>query len=355
MWSILEYFKIPKKLIDLLKMCYKDTRSRVKVGGELSGVFGTRSGLKQGCALSTLLFNLILEWVMRHTPPNTTPIKIGDHEIDRLAFADDVDLMGEKLGGVVTTYTNFKQTARRPGLEINQDKTKVMRATREEDEEGHVLMAGDRLEMVSQFKYLGSTVHSKNIIEREVTLRIGAGSRCSWALDKIIKSRGISRRTKVQVYTAIIRPIVLYGSETWQLTKELERRLEVFERTILRRIFGPVRDEVTGEWRWRHNQELMDLARIPVITSIQRSYRLRWAGHVARMGDERTPKRVMMGQLQGRRPLGRPKKRWSDNLREDLQQLGVDHRRWMEQAAERRTWRRLVRAARDHQGPRPPE
>ena len=97
-------------------------------------------------------------------------------------------------------------------------------------------------------------------------LRIGAGSKCSWAMKKIFTSHNVSRKTKLQVYTTIIRPIVLYAGETWSLTRELERRLEVFERTILRRIYGPVRDEETGEWRWRHNAELMAVASIPPIT-----------------------------------------------------------------------------------------
>ena len=91
------------------------------------------------------------------------------------------------------------------GLEINDEKTKWMRATRDRDDDEEILVVdGDRLEKVTEFKYLGSTVTSQNCTEVELQLRIGAASRCSWALNRILKSRSLSRRTKIQVYTAII-------------------------------------------------------------------------------------------------------------------------------------------------------
>ena len=98
-----------------------------------------------------------------------------------------------------------------------------------------------RIETVQTFKYLGSTITSRNLVQEEINIRIGAGSRCAWALNDTLKSRMLSRATKTQIYTSIIRPVVLYGCEAWGLTKESERRLEVFERAILRRIWGPIR------------------------------------------------------------------------------------------------------------------
>ena len=95
----------------------------------------------------------------------------------------------------------------------------------------------------------------------------------------------------------------------------------MFERTILKKIFSPVRDPQTVEFRWRHNEELMELARIPKIYDILRSERLCWAGHVARKGAA-TPKQVMLGNPEGRRPLGQPRKRWLECVTEDLTALG---------------------------------
>ena len=130
----------------------------------------------------------------------------------------------------------------------------------------------------------------------------------------------------------------------------------VFENGILRRIYGPVFDENTGEWRRRHNQELRDLSSLTPITNVIRSMRLRWAGHVARMDEDRTARWIAFGTPNGTRPLGRPRKRWRDNLRETLISLGVDNPDdWWELAENRSDWRRLVKAARDHLGPEPAE
>jgi hypothetical protein len=95
----------------------------------------------------------------------------------------------------------------------------------------------------------------------------------------------------VPVTTAIL-PVVLYGCETWSLTLREERRLRVFENRVLRRVFGPWRDEVTGEWRKLHNQELNELYSLPNIVRVVKSRRMRWAGHVARMGEKRGVRRV---------------------------------------------------------------
>ena len=98
-----------------------------------------------------------------------------------------------------------------------------------------------------------------------------------------------------------------------------ERKLRVFENMVLRRIFGPRRDEVTGEWRRLHNEELNDLYFSPNIVRVIKWRRMRWAGHVARMAEESGVYRVLVGKQEGRRPLGRPRRRWVDNIRMDLQ------------------------------------
>jgi hypothetical protein len=127
------------------------------------------------------------------------------------------------------------------------------------------------------------------------------------------------------VYRTIILPVVLYGFETWSLTLREEQRLKMFENRVLRRIFGPKRDEATGEWRGLHNEELNDLYSSPNIIQVIKSRRMRWAGYVARMGEKRGGYRILVGRPEGRRPLGRPRRRWEDNIKMGLEEVGWGH------------------------------
>ena len=139
-------------------------------------------------------------------------------------------------------------------------------------------------------------------------------------------------------------PVVLYGCESWFLTLREERKLRVFENMVLRRIFGPRRDEVTGEWRGLHNEELNYLYSSPNIVQVIKSRRMRWAGHVARMGELRGVYRLMVGKPEGKRPLGRPRHRWVDNIRMDLQEVGYEYMDWIGLAQDRNRWQTLVSA-----------
>jgi len=121
-----------------------------------------------------------------------------------------------------------------------------------------------------------------------------------------------------------------------------ERNLRVFENMVLRRIFGPRSDEVTGEWRRLHNEELNDLYSAPNIVRVIKSRRMIWAGHVARVGEERGVYRVLVGMPEGKRPLGRPRRIWMDNIRMDLQEVGCEDMDWIGRAQDRDRWRTLV-------------
>jgi len=123
-----------------------------------------------------------------------------------------------------------------------------------------------------------------------------------------------------------------------------ERKLRVFEKMVLRRIFGPRRDDVTGKWKRLHNEELNDLYSSPNIVRVIKSRRMGWAGHVARMSEERGVYRVLVGKPEGKKPLGKPRRRWVDNIRMDLQEVGFAYMDWIGLAQDRDRWRTLVSA-----------
>ena len=174
---------------------------------------------------------------------------------------------------------------------------------------------------------------------------------CMASVQNLLSSRLLSKNLKIKIYRITILPVVLYGCETWSLTLREERRLRVFENMVLRKVFGPKRDEVTGEWRKLHNEELNDLYSLPNIVRVVKSSRMRWAWHVARMGEDRGVHRLLVGKPEGKRPLGRPRRRWEDNIKMDLQEVGEGRGDWMELAQVRDRWRKLVGTVRDFRVP----
>ena len=127
-------------------------------------------------------------------------------------------------------------------------------------------------------------------------------------------------------------PVVLYGCRTWSLILREERRLRVFDNRVLRGILGPERDEVTGEWRKLHNEELNDRYCSPNILRVIKSRRMKWEGHLARMGKGINVYRILVGKRDLKSPLRRPRRRWEDSIKMDLQEVGCAGMDWIELA-----------------------
>jgi hypothetical protein len=142
------------------------------------------------------------------------------------------------------------------------------------------------------------------------------------------------KNLQIKIYKTVILPIVLFVCETWSLTLGEEHRLRVFENTVLRRIFGPKREGDESR-RKLHNDELHSLYSSPSIVRVIKSKKMRWAGHVARMGEGRGVYRVFVGRLESQRPLGRPIRRWEDNIKMDVREIGIDGLNWIQLAQDK--------------------
>ena len=195
----------------------------------------------------------------------------------------------------------------------------------------------------SVHKYLVSRSEFVHVHPVRLNLNLKLGNACYYSVQNLLSSSLLYKTLKIKIYRTIILPVVLYGCETWSLTLRDECWLRVFENRVLRRLFGPERDEVTEEWRKLHNEELSDLYSLPNIVRVVKSRRMRWAGHVAHLGEGRGVHRVLVGKPEGKRPLGRPRRRWEDNSKMDLQEVGGGCGDWMELAQVRERWHLWVR------------
>jgi hypothetical protein len=132
---------------------------------------------------------------------------------------------------------------------------------------------------MTQFSYLGTILTDRNSIHEEIKSRMKSENACYLSVQNPLSSSLLSKNIKIKVHRTIILPVLLYGCETWSLTLREEQRLRVFEKRVLRRIFGPKRDEVTGEWSRLHKDELNALYSSPNIIRVIKSTGMRWAGH----------------------------------------------------------------------------
>jgi len=198
-------------------------------------------------------------------------------------------------------------------------------------------------ERVEYFKYLGKTQKNKNYVKEETKNSLKSGNACCQSVQNLVSSSLILKIINIKTYRTVVLPVVLYGCETWSLTLREERRMRMIENRVLRRTFGPMRDEITGEWRKLHTEEPNDLYSSRNIFRFIKSRRMRWAGHVPRMGESRGVYRVLMRKPEGKGPLGRHRQRWEDNIKMDLQEVGWGGMDWIDMAQGKDRWWALVK------------
>ena len=167
-------------------------------------------------------------------------------------------------------------------------------------------------------------------------------SRSYFGLVNILRAKNINSKYKVIIYKTLIKPVLMFGVETWVLSKADELHLSVYDRKILRRIYGPICEGKI--WRSRYNEELYRLYDETDFVTTIKITRLRWAGHIVRKQDTLLCKKITLDKQEGRRRVGRPNLGWMDGVMRDAEKLGV--RNWNSKAKDRDGWRRLLNTLR---------
>ncbi|VVC38751.1 Reverse transcriptase domain [Cinara cedri] len=327
--NILREFKFPKELVNLVEASLNGTKIKVKLANTLSQPVEVVTGLRQGDALSPVLFNLVLEKIVREINL-CEGVELGRSTINILAYADDISLMGRSREMIIKMGKSFIKAAEKVGLRVNEEKTKYMVVSRRNGnqvQEEFIEVEEYKFKRVDQFKYLGSIITQDNDIKTEILMRLQSANKCFFGLSKIFRSRAISKNLKTNYP---------YGAETWPLRKTEERRIAVFERKVLRKIYGAYFDVLTNEWRKLHNEELQSLFQRPDILKEIKKRRLVWARHAWRKHDSLI-RRVIEENPVGRRPLGRPRLRWEDCVRRDTETVEPEYH-WQEVAEDRDIW-----------------
>jgi hypothetical protein len=320
LWRILEADGLPPKLLRLIKLFYLKPGNRVLVNGELSNRFETRTGVRQGCPLSPIIFNFIIDWILRISLQNFSGVKISPRvSITDLDYADDIAILAESYIELQSVVERIDVVSRSVGLRINTDKSKVFSCCVNPSEKIPIQLGSEIMEEVGVFKYLGSNIRPDGQCTDEITCRIDAARKVFFQLRKPLWSRReIALQTKIKVFKSTVRSILLYCCESWPLKKEDERRLSVFDHWCLRFIL-----RVRNIDRVSNTDVRRRCCNITPLSSVIQQSRLRWAGHVLRRPQTEITNLALNSEpdVNWRRRRGGQVKLWKDKLRTDLQSI----------------------------------
>jgi len=251
----LNKYEIPSKLIKLIARTLQDTKARVKVNQNYTEKFEITTGVKQSDPLSATLFSIVTDNILKQLELRGN---ISTHLKQCSAYADDILITARTEQTMIDTFKRLKNISLQFGLIVNENKTKYMKCTRKETRLNKLNVDNKHIDQVRSFSCLDAIVNGNNTLEEEIRERIAKGNKAFYANKALFKSKLVSRKFKLKLYWSVIRPIVVYGCETWVLKESIIQKLSAFERKILRKIFGPTK-EANSIWRIRANKELHEL------------------------------------------------------------------------------------------------
>lgn len=322
-WYALRDHEVPELLINWVRLLYVNATSRVRCSVGTSGSFPVRVGVHQGSALSPLLFILVMDTITRD---------LQDDIPWTLLYADDVLLAAKTKDELQQRVQTWSDRFSQFGLRLNITKTEYMETVPSPDS---IKVNDEDLTKTSMFRYLGSHLQSNGDIDGDVRARVN-GAWMRWReVTGVLCDRKMPIRLKSKIYRTVVRPVALYGTESWPTTRTTEQRLHAMEMRMVRWIMGiSLLDHMT-------NDTLRRRFGIAPIDEKMREGRLRWFGHVTRAAPGTVASVAYSLDVGGQRPRGRPKQRWQDTINADMKTSNLHPR----DALDRAKWRVLIQRA----------
>ena len=345
LWQVLRFRGVPDTLMHLLCELYSGTESAVRCGSSISDFFPVSAGVGQGRVEAPALFNTCMDRALgRMVDASGCCVSFGDVQISDLDFADDAVIFAETLEVLVGALEGLSAELEPLGLGISWVKTKIQVFNETLNNAVQIVsVGGENVELVERFTYLGSDIHVSAGCCPEVNRRIGRACGVMDSLGQgVWRCRYLCKRTKIRVFRSLVLPVLLYGCETWTLTKDMGSRLNVFLTKSLRRILG---------YRWSDyvsNERLLRESRMRFVTCMIRERQLRLFGHVARFPGNDPAARVLSAREPTRwvRPRGRPHASWLQQIDRYFVEMGIGRAAALRMASRRPLeFRRKVDAA----------
>ena len=366
MWMVLERLGCPPNFLGIIRSLHEGAMARVMGDGAKSDPFEVCAGVRQGCVVAPVLFNLFIAAVFsaakRHMEPGDgvnlryrldgslfnlrrlrATTKVSFENIVELQYADDAAIVASSRVSLQRSLGTLESAYSRAGLKINTDKTEALSTTPIGVEPATFYINNTAIKNVDTFTYLGSVLNKEGGITDDVQRRIGLASAAFGRLsERVFLNKNLRLDTKVKVYKAICLSTLLYSSEGWTLYREHLKMLERYHIQCLQRMLG---------LRWWHkvpHTEIRRRAGIEPLEALVIMRQLRWAGHVRRMPENRLPRQTYYGELaEGVRSVGGQRKRHKDMLARHLRKCNINVTEFERLADDRSEWRTVTRAGID--------
>lgn len=315
-WTSLRCKGVPTKIINLIKAMYDDSYCRILHDGLTSQKIKVHTGVRQGCVLSPLLFNIVLDTIMIAATREPNGITWGfNSRLEDLDYADDICLLTHQQSTMQHKLNQVQEYAERAGLAVNSSKTKFMRINA--GNTTPLILGNIPLEEVMEFNYLGSILTATGGSEIDINNRMKKARQAFGALNNVWKSSQIKRSTKIRIFNSNVKSVLLYGCETWNTSTKTLGRVQAFVNRCLRRILRIHWPSIIS------NQHLYERCnQIPTSNEI-RSRKWRWIGHTLRKPEGNIAKEALEWNPQGSRRRGRPVQTWRRQVRDELQKAHI--------------------------------